>query len=655
MLNLCYLEPNSFDQAGEQFQDYVIRISPFQVKGDVQVRNVLDCLIDIACMYGYHVILLQYLPYAWDVVSSARKRITPNLEAGLIGVLNLLYAVLPYLSDSLMMKVLPDDILANLLFPILQILTSRSMVFSRGWKLRKNLVYKFLDATYLIGMRIGEEMSRSHLTPLCSAFFSSFDKVYDRDGRKLEIEEESAESKKVSTELEKVLSPETAYAAYIAFYTLFGRTHLDESIVNLGVIKTLCLYQQKSGDPPIFRPATFTCLRGLPENSLSSPLSSGGGNKVDVTGGNSLVPQQSSEDDSQYSNDLHVLIAKDINASPKRHLKGNWLAYWEHEIGRSEKDAKFTLKQIKLQSFVGHNAAVKSIQVLDNENSFLSGSRDRTVKVWSLRNTGEGDANVSCQWTYGLHKKSVFFVSFLESQRLSVSCDANVHIWDPFVGSGVHQVDSQRLGPIHSVVTLCPPSPLLAGATHDSMLHLIDCRLGNVVTDIKVSVGSTGLVKTLNRTQDGNSLIVGHSSGYISLLDLRIGKIFQSWKAHEGEVLSLSVLGDEDEFLSTSLDQTVSVWCSIDGKLRSHLAGAQEPIHCVSLFPPSSADKAMTIVSGTTANRVGIRYGARADSSYHSTKLRSDIVKSNLTSLKGLPMNHLLLVGQDNGSITLLN
>ena len=180
------------------------------------------------------------------------------------------------------------------------------------------------------------------------------------------------------------------------------------------------------------------------------------GSDASNVAGNSQKMSISSNEGSTRSALLQSLILKEKSVA-SRHLKGNWLAYWEHETGRPDTDQSFVLKQIPLQSFIGHNSGsgVKCLHVLDNENSFLSGggSKDRTVKVWSLRSQGDGTISTAPQWSYTSHKKSIQNISYLENLRWVISCDSTVHVWDPFVGSVVHIVDPVRLGQVSAMTT----------------------------------------------------------------------------------------------------------------------------------------------------------------------------------------------------------
>lgn len=115
-------------------------------------------------------------------------------------------------------------------------------------------------------------------------------------------------------------------------------------------------------------------------------------------------------------------------------LCGNWLAYWQYEIGVSQHDPRFHFHQIKLQSFSGHSGAIKCVAPLGSEDFFLSGSKDKTVRLWPLYNYGDGTSEVPPRFTYAEHKKSVFYVSQLEAPQHVVSCDGTVHIWDQFTG-----------------------------------------------------------------------------------------------------------------------------------------------------------------------------------------------------------------------------
>lgn len=78
--------------------------------------------------------------------------------------------------------------------------------------------------------------------------------------------------------------------------------------------------------------------------------------------------------------------------------------------------------------FAGHSAPVRSVYVQDSEHCFLSASKDKTVKLWSLSNHGDGTAQSASSWTYYRHTRPVFHVGMVESVRHAVSCDGSLHV-----------------------------------------------------------------------------------------------------------------------------------------------------------------------------------------------------------------------------------
>ena len=83
--------------------------------------------------------------------------------------------------------------------------------------------------------------------------------------------------------------------------------------------------------------------------------------------------------------------------------------------------------------FAGHTAGIRALCTMDNENSFVSASKDKMVKLWSLRNKGDGSHKSMCRYTYPYHRKTVFAATFLEAPRLVATCDGVVHVRNRFL------------------------------------------------------------------------------------------------------------------------------------------------------------------------------------------------------------------------------
>ncbi|KAF4521699.1 hypothetical protein B566_EDAN012997 [Ephemera danica] len=667
-------------------------------------------------MYGEQLVIFQYFPHISELIALCKRKLTINLEGGLIGCLVLLRHIVPYLSDASLMDHI-SDILKSILHPAVRLVATTRAPFPSGVVARTALAYKLLEALYVIGLRIGTDMTQLHLAPTLQRFFLAFDKAfgntpaecgsmgksYDencyldikRDGTSMEWpikgsplqishsrikETDSADSfsppvplgnqdtsqeirSKAMQELKMVFTEKLAHQAYLPFFRFIGENAFEQFLKNGPSIQKLC-YDYEQQNPRLIQCQDQGHLLYLsdylsPHEENERGTSGSFGSNVAVIGNRielqrpdipSIKPMCSPTCSSVTQEDVAALISKKMD-NTSRHLHGNWLAYWEHEIGRAEKDMRFNFKQIKLQQFIGHTNSVRAIHALDNENSFMSGSRDKTVKLWSLRSQGDGRATTSCQWTYSNHRKSVLAIAFLESMRLVASCDSVVHLWDPFMGALVAQLDSSTssravIPPVNVLRSMPAPSCCVLAATTDATLRVIDARTCSYVQELKVAPSTAGLIRCVAVGPSGNWVAVGQSSGHLSLLDIRTGMVLASWKGHEGEVLQL-VTANESTMVSSSLDQSVGAWSTDLGNLKFHLKGPTEPVHCLSSYGSE-------LISGTTANRIGVHTCVGDQACFSSTRLRSDTFRGVLTAMAVLPLNRLLLLGSDAGHISLL-
>ena len=231
---------------------------------------------------------------------------------------------------------------------------------------------------------------------------------------------------KGSEEIREVFIPNLAHSAYLPFLRHLGEFVMQQTVQNLPLVINLChehlevpnysILERESKFESTIKLDTTYFMPDLQSNSFSSNVSIVG-NRIDFQFDNEIKKPTTSADQMSASEIIDLVAYKLENFHAARQLRGNWLAYWQSEIGRADKDLHFNLKLMKLQTYSGHTNSIRQIHVIDNENSFMTASKDKTVKLWSLRNEGDGSKVQKCQFTYHNHKKSVHSLAFLESMR----------------------------------------------------------------------------------------------------------------------------------------------------------------------------------------------------------------------------------------------
>ena len=186
------------------------------------------------------------------------------------------------------------------------------------------------------------------------------------------------------------------------------------------------------------------------------------------------------------------------------------------EIKEKEKEERirknveeFLKKQVSvLKTLEGHTGFVNSVAYSPDGTKIISGSVDRTIKIWDA-NTGQ------CLKTLVGHSSDVNSVAYSPDGKriISGSYDKTIRIWDVNTG---------------------------------------EC--------IKTLEGHSNVVSSVAFSPDGTKIISGSWDNTVKIWDANTGECLKTLKGHSWAVYSVAYSPDGKRIISGSDDNTVKIW-----------------------------------------------------------------------------------------------
>ncbi|CAL8102148.1 unnamed protein product [Calicophoron daubneyi] len=312
-----------------------------------------------------------------------------------------------------------ESSIQDLLIKAIRIAGRHDVTFPGGVVGRQACLYKIIDCIYVLGLRVGFEMTRTQLTPLFQLFFALFDRVPKPlddmpQVRPLSTTSPSDKPEAVSgrwksseelnhrrgsnipgtvnfikpavvLELQATFNKELARLAYIPFCRLAGGVFIDTCLYNTASVRAL-VSDDSGGSVPL-----SASSRGH-SDEYSEPSSAPAHAKTAGTDATSVAARSPGFSQPQLidrTQEMNLVASSSLYNDGGFHLRGMWSDVFRQELRASQNSdpvskSRFRFHATRVASFVGHTAKVNSIDVMDTQNCFVTCSQDKTVQLWSL-------------------------------------------------------------------------------------------------------------------------------------------------------------------------------------------------------------------------------------------------------------------------------
>ncbi|OCH91831.1 WD40 repeat-like protein [Obba rivulosa] len=260
----------------------------------------------------------------------------------------------------------------------------------------------------------------------------------------------------------------------------------------------------------------------------------------------------------------------------------------------------------ELLKLYGHSADVNSIAFSPDSKYIISGSDDKTVRVWDAE-TGRvlGDP-------FSGHKSAVLSVAVSPDGQhiISGSSDATIRVWDAATGTTILAPINGHTGTVTSVA-FSPNGKHIASGSRDGTIRLWDARTGSAIG--KPLTRHTGYVLSVAFSPDGAHVVSGSLDRSVRIWDAETGMaIGEPFTGHEGWVESVAFSPDGQLVISSSDDATIRIWDVATGTaILAPLQGHTSFVRSVAFSPDGkqivsgSDDQTIRIWDAATGSIIG--------------------------------------------------
>ncbi|MFO7938181.1 MAG: WD40 repeat domain-containing protein [Bacteroidales bacterium] len=233
-------------------------------------------------------------------------------------------------------------------------------------------------------------------------------------------------------------------------------------------------------------------------------------------------------------------------------------------------DAK-TGKQIFTKS--EHHQPVYAL-TFTHDSKFLLSAGDQHIFMWAVNGNFEKrmEGHNTLIWSLELNHN--------DTRLVSGSFDRTFRLWNVVKGEELHVFDKFRKSVLATAYH--PSKPIIASGSQEQSVYLWDAETFEEILKIE---GHADNIYALDFHPDGSLLASVSRDKMVKVWDVETGKLEHLFSGHERSVMDVKFSHDGNFLISGSYDTHVSLWDLHSGMLIHTFEGAGMPIEAIALSP----------------------------------------------------------------------